>query len=115
TWTNSIYFKLFCAGFRRLYNQFCSVQSAPDAIYRRRVGIPMTIFYWAWAIAWSPFVGAFVARVSRGRTIREFVTGVMVVPPAIACVWIAVFGGTALYSDLNNGTQIAEAVNADVQ
>jgi len=74
----------------------------------------MTIFYWAWAIAWSPFVGAFVARVSRGRTIREFVTGVMVVPPAIACVWIAVFGGTALYSDLNNGTQIAEAVNADV-
>src|SRR5699024_5603431 len=60
------------------------------------------------------FVGAFVARVSRGRTIREFVTGVMVVPPAIACVWIAVFGGTALYSDLNNGTQIAEAVNADV-
>src|SRR5699024_10315118 len=73
-----------------------------------------TIFYWAWAIAWSPFVGAFVARVSRGRTIREFVTGVMVVPPAIACVWIAVFGGTALYSDLNNGTQIAEAVNADV-
>jgi len=73
-----------------------------------------TIFYWAWAIAWSPFVGAFVARVSRGRTIREFVAGVMVVPPAIACVWIAVFGGTALHSDLNNGTQIAEAVNNDV-
>ncbi|WP_461178474.1 BCCT family transporter [Virgibacillus ainsalahensis] len=73
-----------------------------------------TIFYWAWAIAWSPFVGAFVARVSRGRTVREFVTGVMVVPPAIACIWIAVFGGTAVYSDLNNGTQIAEAVNNDV-
>ncbi|WP_010530212.1 BCCT family transporter [Lentibacillus jeotgali] len=73
-----------------------------------------TIFYWAWAIAWSPFVGAFVARVSKGRTIREFVAGVMVIPPAIACVWIAVFGGTALYSDLNNGTQIAEAVNEDV-
>lgn len=45
-----------------------------------------TIFYWAWAIAWSPFVGAFVARVSRGRTIREFVLGVLVIPPAIACV-----------------------------
>src|SRR5690625_2049112 len=73
-----------------------------------------TIFYWAWAIAWSPFVGAFVARVSRGRTIREFVAGVMVVPPAIACIWIAVFGGTAVYSDLNSGTQIAEAVNEDV-
>ncbi|MFC3041362.1 BCCT family transporter [Virgibacillus xinjiangensis] len=73
-----------------------------------------TIFYWAWAIAWSPFVGAFVARVSRGRTIREFVFGVLIVPPAIACLWVAVFGGTALYSDLNNGTQIAEAVNQDV-
>ncbi|WP_087972652.1 BCCT family transporter [Oceanobacillus rekensis] len=73
-----------------------------------------TIFYWAWAIAWSPFVGAFVARVSRGRTIREFVFGVLIVPPAIACLWIATFGGTALHSDLFNGTQIAEAVNEDV-
>ncbi|WP_085991427.1 BCCT family transporter [Oceanobacillus senegalensis] len=73
-----------------------------------------TVFYWAWAIAWSPFVGAFVARVSRGRTIREFVFGVLVVPPAIACLWIATFGGTALYSDLFNGTQIAQAVNEDV-
>ena len=73
-----------------------------------------TIFYWAWAIAWSPFVGAFVARVSRGRTIREFVMGVLVIPPAIACVWIAVFGGTALWYDLNQGTGIAEAVNNDL-
>ncbi|WLR48210.1 BCCT family transporter [Halobacillus litoralis] len=73
-----------------------------------------TIFYWAWVIAWSPFVGAFVARVSRGRTIREFIFGVLIVPPLIACLWIAVFGGTALNSDLNNGTQIAEAVNNDV-
>ncbi|GGA77023.1 glycine/betaine ABC transporter permease [Ornithinibacillus halotolerans] len=73
-----------------------------------------TIFYWAWAIAWSPFVGAFVARVSRGRTIREFVFGVLIVPPAIACLWVAVFGGTALHSDLNSGAMIAEAVNKDV-
>ncbi|RLL46549.1 BCCT family transporter [Oceanobacillus piezotolerans] len=73
-----------------------------------------TIFYWAWAIAWSPFVGAFVARVSRGRTIREFVFGVLIVPPAIACLWVATFGGTALYSDLFNETLIAEAVNNDV-
>ncbi|RWZ52291.1 BCCT family transporter [Halobacillus fulvus] len=73
-----------------------------------------TIFYWAWVIAWSPFVGAFVARVSRGRSIREFIFGVLVVPPVIACLWIASFGGTALNSDLNNGTQIAEAVNNDI-
>lgn len=73
-----------------------------------------TVFYWAWSTAWSPFVGAFVARVSKGRTIREFVFGVLVVPPLIACLWIAAFGGTAIYSDLFNGTQIAEAVNADM-
>lgn len=74
-----------------------------------------TIFYWAWAIAWSPFVGAFVARVSRGRTIREFILGVLIVPPAIACLWVAAFGGTALNSDLNLGTSIAEAVNQNVE
>lgn len=73
-----------------------------------------TIFYWAWAIAWSPFVGAFVARVSKGRTIREFIFGVLVVPPTIACFWIATFGGIALYSDLRRHTQIAEAVNEDI-
>lgn len=73
-----------------------------------------TIFYWAWAIAWSPFVGAFVARVSRGRTIREFITGVIIIPPVFAMMWVATLGGTALYSDLNNGTAIAEAVDLDV-
>ncbi|WP_404330568.1 BCCT family transporter [Mesobacillus maritimus] len=73
-----------------------------------------TIFYWAWAIAWSPYVGAFVARVSRGRTIREYIIGVMIIPPLIACVWIATFGGTGLWNDLVNGTNIAEAVNADL-
>lgn len=73
-----------------------------------------TIFYWAWAIAWSPYVGAFVARVSRGRTIREFIVGVMVVPPLIACLWIATFGGTAIWFDLHESTGIAAAVNQDV-
>lgn len=73
-----------------------------------------TIFYWAWAIAWSPYVGAFVARVSRGRTIREYIMGVMVIPPAIACLWIAAFGGTALWNDLYKDTGIAVAVNADL-
>lgn len=73
-----------------------------------------TIFYWAWVIAWSPFVGAFVARVSQGRTIREFIIGVMVVPPAIACLWIAAFGGTALWNDLNKNTGIAKAVDKDL-
>ena len=73
-----------------------------------------TIFYWAWTIAWSPFVGAFVARVSKGRTIREFIAGVMIIPPVFACMWIATLGGTALYNDLKKGTKIAEAVDVDI-
>lgn len=73
-----------------------------------------TIFYWAWTISWSPFVGAFVARVSKGRTIREFIAGVMVIPPIFSCLWIATLGGLALHSDLKNGTDIATAVDADV-
>ncbi|CAM4174593.1 BCCT family transporter [Lederbergia lenta] len=73
-----------------------------------------TIFYWAWTIAWSPFVGAFIGRVSRGRTIREFVMGVLIIPPLISLLWIAVFGGTALHMDLFKGTNIALDVNKDV-
>jgi len=63
-------------------------------------GNDWTIFYWAWVIAWSPFVGTFVARVSRGRTIKEYVIGVLLVPPLLACLWIGVFGGAALHMEL---------------
>jgi glycine betaine transporter len=55
-----------------------------------------TLFYWAWWIAWCPFVGMFIARISKGRTIREFVIGVLVVPTLGTCAWFAVFGGAAL-------------------
>ncbi|PZD97555.1 glycine/betaine ABC transporter permease [Paenibacillus sambharensis] len=72
-----------------------------------------TLFYWAWAIAWSPYVGAFIARVSKGRTVREFIIGVMFIPPAIACVWISVLGGTALWQDLYQNTDIASVVDQD--
>ncbi|MFC5712990.1 BCCT family transporter [Thalassorhabdus alkalitolerans] len=71
------------------------------------------IYYWAWTIAWSPFVGMFVARISRGRTVREFVLGVMVVPPFLGIIWIGIFGGTAINMDLFQGTDIAGAVAAD--
>ncbi|TLS36156.1 BCCT family transporter [Pseudalkalibacillus caeni] len=73
-----------------------------------------TVFYWAWVIAWSPFIGAFVARISRGRTIREMVFGVLIVPPLIAMVWIAIFGGAALHLDLFENAGIAAAVGNDV-
>ena len=55
-----------------------------------------TLFYWAWWIAWAPFVGMFIARVSRGRTIKEFVVGVLIVPTLGTCLWMSVFGGSAL-------------------
>ncbi|MBX0356688.1 BCCT family transporter [Halobacillus sp. Nhm2S1] len=60
-----------------------------------------TIFYWAWWIAWSPFVGVFIARVSRGRSIREFVFTVLVVPSIIGFLWFAAFGGTAIQLEHN--------------
>ena len=55
-----------------------------------------TVFYWAWWISWTPFVGMFIARISRGRTIRQFVTGVLLVPSLVSLIWFAVFGGTAI-------------------
>ncbi|WP_235532594.1 MULTISPECIES: BCCT family transporter [unclassified Nocardioides] len=55
-----------------------------------------TVFYWAWWISWTPFVGMFIARISKGRTIRQFVTGVLLVPSLVSLVWFAVFGGAAI-------------------
>jgi choline/carnitine/betaine transport len=65
-----------------------------------------TIFYWAWWISWTPFVGTFIARISRGRTIREFVLGVLLVPTAVSIVWFVVFGGAGLSLQLG-GVDIA--------
>ncbi|ATJ82630.1 BCCT family transporter [Halomonas beimenensis] len=73
-----------------------------------------TLFYWAWAIAWSPFVGTFVARVSRGRTIREFVLGVLLVPALLACLWVGVFGGAALHLERSADTGLASATEANL-
>jgi choline/glycine/proline betaine transport protein len=60
-----------------------------------------TIFYWGWWISWAPFVGMFIARISRGRTIREFMVGVMFVPTTLAFFWLCIFGGNAIYAELN--------------
>lgn len=73
-----------------------------------------TLFYWGWWIAWSPFVGLFIARISRGRTIREFVCGVLLVPAGFTLFWMTVFGDTAIYYILVGGDQgLAKAVDAD--
>lgn len=73
-----------------------------------------TIFYWAWWISWSPFVGLFIARVSRGRTIREFIIGTVLAPSLAAFVWFSIFGGTALYMEIWQHVPLSEAVKADV-
>src|SRR5918995_1623978 len=67
-----------------------------------------TIFYWAWWISWAPFVGVFIARISRGRTIREFVTGVILAPSVVSFVWFSVLGGSAINLQLSGRANISE-------
>ena len=73
-----------------------------------------TVFYWAWWLSWTPFVGMFIARISRGRTIRQFVTGVLLVPSLISVVWFCIFGGAAI-DQQKNGTDIAGAGGLEAQ
>ncbi|WP_051241650.1 BCCT family transporter [Stappia stellulata] len=73
-----------------------------------------TLFYWAWGLSWAPFVGSFIARISRGRTIREFVLGVMIVPVALSMLWFSTFGGAALHFEIYEHAGIADAVAAEV-
>ncbi|WP_371811197.1 BCCT family transporter [Aeromicrobium sp. CFBP 8757] len=72
-----------------------------------------TIFYWAWWVSWTPFVGMFIARISRGRTIRQFVTGVLIVPSLVSLVWFAVFGGTAIDIQRRTGDLVDAAGSVD--
>ena len=73
-----------------------------------------TVFYWAWWIAWSPFVGLFIARISKGRTIKQFIGGVLFAPTLASIVWLTAFGGTALFQELNGAGGIVDAVKSDV-
>ncbi|KUG19241.1 glycine betaine transporter opud [hydrocarbon metagenome] len=88
-----------------------SLQSYPFAGYEWSRA--WTIFYWAWWISWSPFVGLFVARISRGRTIRELVLGVLLVPTIFTFIWFSVFGGSALHLQLERGVDIAAVAAED--
>jgi choline/glycine/proline betaine transport protein len=73
-----------------------------------------TLFYWTWWIAWSPFVGMFIARISYGRTVREFLGGVLLVPSLLSFIWFSVFGGAAIHADLFEGAAIAQAVDQNL-
>lgn len=73
-----------------------------------------TVFYWGWWISWSPFVGIFIARISKGRTVREFILGVLLLPTLLTFLWLSAFGSSALYLELNGIGNLVEAVNDNV-
>ncbi|WP_252311922.1 BCCT family transporter [Sinobaca sp. H24] len=66
-----------------------------------------TVFYWAWWISWTPFVGMFVARISRGRTIREFIAGVLLLPSIVSFFWFSTLGGSAIFMELYDGRDVS--------
>ncbi|SIS93138.1 BCCT family transporter [Neptunomonas antarctica] len=72
-----------------------------------------TLFYWAWTISWAPYVGIFIARISRGRTIREFIAGVLLAPTAFTLVWFGVFGLSAIQMEMSGQIALAEQVQQD--
>ncbi|MGD9931658.1 MAG: BCCT family transporter [Mangrovibacterium sp.] len=73
-----------------------------------------TVFYWAWWISWSPFVGMFIARISRGRTLKEFILGVLIVPTILTFLWLTAFGGSAIFLEINGLADISTAVKENV-
>lgn len=73
-----------------------------------------TVFYWAWWISWSPFVGMFIARVSKGRTVREFITAVLLIPTAVTVIWMSVFGGLAIEQVIGGVGELGQKGLTDV-
>jgi len=73
-----------------------------------------TIFYWAWWISWSPFVGMFLARISRGRSVREFCLGVLMVPAGVSTLWFAIFGGTAIHLEQTGRSIVGDSTEAEL-
>jgi BCCT family betaine/carnitine transporter len=71
-----------------------------------------TVFYWAWWVSWSPFVGMFIARISRGRSLREFMASVLVIPVLVTLVWMSVFGGSGLEQAQNGIGELAKGLSS---
>jgi glycine betaine transporter len=90
-----------------------------DGVFDADVASPWlsawTIFYWAWWISWTPFVGMFIARISKGRTIREFVIYVILVPSLVSFVWFSILGGAAFDLQLNQGKDMGAVVDAGME
>lgn len=107
-------FKSFIQNFGNYIDNIISVSTWAEAYQEEGWQGDWTLFYWAWWISWSPFVGMFIARVSKGRTIREFIFGVLLVPTILTFFWLTTLGGSAIYLDMQQeGHQLAESIVAD--
>lgn len=95
-------------------NQIIQLSTWTEAYQNTVYQNAYTLFYFTWWFAWAPFVSLFIARISYGRTIKEFIIGVLFVPSLIVFIWMGVFGNTAMYQILNNVGDIALAVSNDV-
>ncbi|MDT0678085.1 BCCT family transporter [Autumnicola musiva] len=93
---------------------FLEISSWTESYTGRNWQNSWTVFYWGWWIAWSPFVGMFIARISKGRTIREFILGVLLVPSLITFFWISAFGSSSIQQALLGDENIVNAVNDNV-
>jgi len=95
-----------------------SFYADPNGVYAEQAGYDWvggwTVFYWAWWISWGPFVGGFIARISKGRTVKEFIMGVLIAPVVLSILWLGIFGSTALHIDLFGAGGIGDAVAADM-
>jgi len=94
-------FKIFIESTGMYFQRFIELGTWSSSFVNSDWQNDWSIFYWAWWIAWSPFVGMFIARISKGRTIKEFILGVLFVPTLITFFWISTFGGSALILELN--------------
>lgn len=111
---STLVLEIFTATLSEYLAQLVGMSLATNPFEGREWTQSWTIFYWAWWISWSPFVGMFVASISRGRTIREFILATLSVPPLLTFLWFSVFGGAGFAVELGGGSGLAEAVANDV-
>ena len=106
-------FRIFIESTGMYFHRFLEIGTWSSSFQSAEWQNNWSVFYWAWWIAWSPFVGMFIARISRGRTIKEFVLGVLLVPTLMTFFWISVFGGAALSLEIEMPGSLSAAVLKD--
>ncbi|MCF4102517.1 BCCT family transporter [Gillisia sp. M10.2A] len=107
-------FKSFVQNTGSYFSSFLDIASWTESYTGTKWQNSWTVFYWGWWIAWSPFVGMFIARISKGRTVREFILGVLLVPSLVTFFWISAFGSSSLHMALLGDDSIINAVNDNV-